>query len=122
VSDFRRLGIFSTLVTVLAAPAAGLTDIVPLHDLQALALRNHPAGAEAEALQQLGKAELSIARTWPDPFLQVAIGSGRPLSSDEWKAESGFEITQEIPSPIAYRHRIRAAEFGSGEREAEGRA
>ena len=122
MSDFRRLGVLSTFVLLLTAPAAGLAEVVRLPDLQALALRNHPAGAEAEALQQLGRAELSIARTWSDPFLQVLIGSGRPLGSETWRAESGFEVTQDIPSPLAYRHRIQAAEFGSGQREAEGRA
>jgi outer membrane protein, heavy metal efflux system len=119
VSAFRMLRFVSTLVLAsgvsTVAPAQGLS----LPDLQALALANHPAGLEGEALRQLGRAEISLARRWSDPWLQGSIGRGDPIGPDPSKQESGFEVTQEIPSPIAYRHRIDAAKFGSAEREAQ---
>jgi cobalt-zinc-cadmium efflux system outer membrane protein len=95
---------------------------VGLADLQALALRNNPAGLQAEALRQLGRAEISVAKAWSDPVVEGLLGRGEPLDSEVSKEESGFQVSQELPSPIAYRHRIQAAEFGSAEREAQASA
>ena len=93
-----------------------------LEDLQALALKNNPAGLEAEGLRQLGRAEISIAKAWSDPVVEGLLGRGEPLDTDVSKQESGFQVSQEFPSPVAYKHRIQAAELGSAEREAEARA
>jgi outer membrane protein, heavy metal efflux system len=119
VSAFRRLRLVaSSLLLVLAAgpvPGEGLR----LPELQALALENNPAGLQAEAIRQLGRAEISVARTWSDPVVEGLIGRGKPLRSEASAQESGFQISQDLPSPIAYRHRIQAAEFGSVERDAQ---
>jgi cobalt-zinc-cadmium efflux system outer membrane protein len=119
VSALRRLRLVASLL--LAVPAAGpaLGDGLGLPELQALALKNNPAGVQAEAIRQLGRAEISVARVWSDPLVEGLLGRGKPLGSGPSAQESGFQISQELPSPIAYRHRIQAAEFGSAEREAQ---
>jgi cobalt-zinc-cadmium efflux system outer membrane protein len=114
---------FRILVTALCA-TAGISAFtsaqsLSLAQMQTLALRNNPAGLQAEALRQLGRAEISVARAWSDPLVEGLIGRGEPLGTDVSKQESGFQVSQELPSPIAYRHRIQAAEFGSAEREAQ---
>ena len=121
MSVLRRFGIVYALILV-ATPVASGSEVITLDELQRLALRNHPAGAGGEALRQIGRAELSLARTWSDPTVQGLIGSADPVGPEPSKGESGFEITQELPSPIAYKHRIQAAEFGVAEREAEAKA
>lgn len=122
MSAFRRFRLVASLLlgTSAAGPAVG--QGLRLAELQELALKNNPAGLQAEAIRQLGQAEISIARTWSDPVVEGLIGRGKPLGSDASAQESGFQISQELPSPIAYRHRIQAAEFGSADRNAQGLA
>jgi len=120
VSAFRIL--VSALCALVGIGEFASAQSLGLADLQALALRNNPAGLQAESLRQLGRAEISVARTWSDPLVEGLLGRGRPLGSDRSEQESGFQISQELFSPISYRHRIQAAEFGSAEREAQARA
>ncbi len=117
MSAFRaRVSIFCVMAGISGLASA---QSLRLEDLQALALKNNPAGLQSEALRQLGRAEISVARAWSDPVVEGLIGRGEPLGTDTSKQESGFQVSQDIPSPIAYRHRIQAAEFGSAEREAQ---
>jgi outer membrane protein, heavy metal efflux system len=122
VSAFRCLRVVASLLLVVPGAGSALAEGLRLAELQALALRNNPAGLQAEAIRQLGQAEISVARTWSDPVVEGLLGQGEPLGSDTSAQESGFQISQELPSPIAYRHRIQAAEFGSVERDAQAQA
>lgn len=117
MSAFRIL--VSALCATVGISAFASAQSLRLAELQALALKNNPAGLQAEALRQLGRAEISVARAWSDPLVEGLIGRGEPLGTDIAEQESGFQISQDFPSPIAYRHRIQAAEFGSAEREAQ---
>jgi cobalt-zinc-cadmium efflux system outer membrane protein len=105
-----------------AARLPGEERAVRLEDVQALALQNHPAGAEAEALRRIGRAGISAARAWEDPLFDVSFGRGEPALGGPSASESGFEITQELPSPLAYKHRIQSAEYVSAEHDSKGRA
>ncbi len=117
MSAFRIL--VSALCATAGISAFASAQSLRLGELQSLALRNNPAGLQAEALRQLGRAEISVARAWSDPVVEGLIGRGEPLETNVSGQESGFQVSQDLPSPIAYRHRIQAAEFGSAEREAQ---
>ena len=119
MSSFRRLQLVASLLLVVPAAVPALGASLRLSELQALALKNNPSGLQAEAIRQLGQAEISVARTWSDPLVEGLLGRGEPLGSDKSARESGFQISQELPSPIAYRHRIQAAEFGLVDRDAQ---
>jgi cobalt-zinc-cadmium efflux system outer membrane protein len=106
---------FASLVR--AAPAA---ETVSLSRVKALALRSHPAGLEAEALRRLGQAEVSLARTWRDPEAELTFGEGKERGGEGTsRSESGWRVSQEIPFPLAYKHRVRAARFTALSLEAE---
>jgi cobalt-zinc-cadmium efflux system outer membrane protein len=92
---------------------------VTLAQMQSLALQNNPAGLEAEALTRLGHAEVSRARTWEDPSLRISSGTADPKDSGSSGRENGWEVSQDIPSPLAYRHRVRAARYAMESLEAE---
>jgi hypothetical protein len=63
VSPFRILafvlGVAAGVGALASAQGLGLAE------LQALALRNNPAGLQAEALRQLGRAEISVVKAVP---------------------------------------------------------
>ena len=124
MSAFHRIVLY--LIALLSATARSRAEagvsLVTLADLQALALRNHPAGLEAEALQRIGTAEISVAKTWEDPVVEGSIGRGTPKPEGPSGQEWSYEVGQNLPSPIAYRHRIQSAEFGAQERNAEAAA
>jgi cobalt-zinc-cadmium efflux system outer membrane protein len=92
---------------------------VALTQMQSLALQNHPAGLEAEALTRLGHAEVSRARTWEDPSLRISSGTADLKDSGSSGRENGWEVSQDIPSPLAYSHRVRAARYTLESLEAE---
>ncbi len=102
---------------VRAAPAA---ETVSLRRVKALAIRSHPAGLEAEALRRLGQAEVSLARTWRDPEAELTFGEGKERDGrGASRSESGWRVSQEIPFPISYKHRVRAARFAALSLDAE---
>lgn len=116
VLSFCALGSFAEVV---AAPA----ETVSLSRVKALAIRTHPAGLEAEALRRLGRAEVSLARTWRDPEAEVTFGEGKERDGTGASgSESGWRVSQEIPFPLSYRHRIRAARFTALSLDAEATA
>ena len=102
------------------APAA---ETVSLGRVKALAIRSHPAGLEAEALRGLGRAEVSLARTWRDPEAELTFGEGEERNgAGASRSESGWRVSQEIPFPLSYRHRVRAARFTALSLDAEAAA
>ena len=99
------------------APAA---ETVSLSRVKALAIRSHPAGLEAEALRNLGRAEISVARTWSDPVAELTFGEGKERDgTGASRSESGWHVSQEIPFPLSYQHRVRAARFTALSLDAE---
>ena len=102
------------------APAA---ETISLSRVRTLAIRTHPAGLEAEALRRLGKAEVSLARTWRDPEAELTFGEGKERNGTGGsRSESGWRVSQEIPFPLSYRHRVRAARFTALSLDAEAAA
>lgn len=91
--------------------AAGLAQSVTLEQARSLALKNHPAAMESDALVELGRAEVSRARTLDDPTLRLSAGSAEPRDAGASRSEHGWEISQEIPFPLSYGHRVRAARY-----------
>jgi len=117
VSFFFRF-LFSACTVTLAGPSA--QPMVRLEEVRALAARNYPAGLEAEALARLGQAGISTARAWPDPALEVTFGRGKIADVGQEKSERSWQISQDIPSPIAYLYRIRSAESEAASLHAQG--
>lgn len=106
-----------------ALGAAASAETFSLSRVKALAIRAHPAGVEAEALRSLGRAEVSLARTWRDPEAELTFGEGKERNRpDESRSESGWRVSQEIPFPLSYRHRVRAARFTALSLDAEAAA
>ncbi len=115
----KLLLLWSTLVV--CSPGIARGEAFTLDRIRALAVRSSPSGLEADALRRLGRAELSIARTWADPQAELSFGEGRSRGADgPPRSEWGWSVTQQIPFPLSYARRIRAAQFGSRAREAEG--
>ena len=105
------------------ARTAAAAETVSLSRVKTLAVRAHPAGLEADALRRLGRAEVSLARTWRDPEAELTFGKGEERDGmGTSRSESGWRVTQEVPSPFSYRHRVRAARFTALSLEAEAAA
>src|SRR5262245_6318732 len=98
-------------------------ETVSLARLRAMALRAHPAAAQAEALTRLGKAGISAARTWDDPEVELVFDQARPPDTDvPREGENAWSVTQRFPFPLSYGHGITAAELAADARAAEARA
>jgi cobalt-zinc-cadmium efflux system outer membrane protein len=122
----KRAALGAALVIASAAgPASGQAapETVSLSRLRAMALRAHPAAAQAEALNRLGKAGISAARTWDDPEVALVFDEARPPDTDvPRESENAWSVTQRLPFPLSYGHGITAAELSSEARAAEARA
>jgi cobalt-zinc-cadmium efflux system outer membrane protein len=115
VLSFYALGAFAEVISA--------AETVTLRRVKALAVRTHPAGLEAEALRSLGRAEISLARTWSDPEGELTFGEGEARDgAGASRSEFGWRVSQEIPFPLSYRHRVRAARFTALSLEAEAAA
>ncbi len=114
---FRFL--FSSCAVAFAGPLAAQPTL-RLEEVRALAAKNYPAGLEAEALARLGQAGISTARAWADPSVEVTFGRGEIVDARQEKSEKGWEVVQEIPSPLAYLYRIRSAESEAVSLRAQG--
>lgn len=99
---------------LLAGTAARISaQSVTLPQLRSLSLQNHPAAAEANALVQLGRAGIFRARTLEDPSLRFSFGNAEPREIGASGREHSWEISQEIPFFLSYRHRVRAARYAA---------
>jgi cobalt-zinc-cadmium efflux system outer membrane protein len=122
----KRAALTAALVMISGggpAMAQAATDTVSLARLRAMALRAHPAAAQAEALTRLGKAEISAARTWDDPEVELVFDEARPPDTDvPRESENAWSVTQRLPFPLSYGHGITSAELTAEARAAEARA
>ena len=111
----------SFLTFLVSSPGVASGESFTLEQVRAIAVRTHPSGLEADALRRLGRAEVSAARTWADPEAELSFGEGRPRDVDApTRSEFGWSVTQQIPFPLAYARRIKAAQYASLGLEAEG--
>jgi outer membrane protein TolC len=119
----RKLAVSLLAFFLFAGTAALGAETLTLQQVRALALRSHPAGAEADSLARLGRAELTAARVWNDPEVEVGWDRAKqPGSGGEGRSESAWRLTQEIPFPLAYSHRVSAAKLAALSLASEGRA
>lgn len=121
----RAALVAAIVITTAAGPATGQApqEAVSLARLRMMALRAHPAAAQAEALTRLGKAGISAARTWDDPELELVFDQARPPDTDvPREGENAWSVTQRFPFPLSYGHGITAAERTADSRAAEARA
>ncbi len=116
----RRFALSVCGLGLLSVTAVVQAEKFSLNQVRALALQSHPAGLEAEALRSLGRAEVALARAWPDPEAELTFGEGEARDgTGPPRSESAWHVSQQVPFPLSYRHRVRAARFTSLSLEAE---
>jgi len=102
------------MIAALWIPAAAETSTssYTVEELKVVARHLHPTLESVEAGVGVATGALRQARAYPNPFLAVAGGSGRPRDGGESRSEASFALLQPILLPGVRKWRARVAELG----------
>jgi len=103
---------FNLFPLSICSEAADSAPSYSLEELEALALKIHPAiGATAEGVK-IEEGELELQKAYPNPEADVSLGQGRSLEVSEDKFEYGLEFSQMFPWLGERKWRKKTAEWG----------